>query len=128
MTAAYSGVLTRSDAVLRILEVLDAEESGPVERLLLEGMAYMTQQSGYDSKHCRVLRAFDGDDWRSGLYKSIAYLQQMDRVKHSAGHYALTDLGEERLGEIDTPPELDADNEETVIRSLAQFVREGLSI
>lgn len=127
MTATYSGVLTRSDAVLRILEVLDSQ-STPVERLLLEGMAYMTQQSGYDNKDCRVLRAFDGDDWRLGLHESIAYLQQMDRVKHSAGHYALTDLGEDRLSAIDPPPELDASNEEDVIRSLAQFVREGLSL
>ena len=128
MTATYHGVLTRSDAVLRILQVLDAKESAPVERLLLEGMAYMTQQSGYDDKNCRVLRAFDDDASRLGLHESIAYLQQMDRVKHAAGCYVLTDLGGQRLEAIDLPPELDTDNEETVIRSLAQFVRRGLSL
>ena len=125
-TAIRSAVLTRSDAVLRILEVLDAEEASPVERLLLEGMAYMAQQPGYDNKDCRVLRAFDSDDWRLDLHESMAYLQQMDRVMHSAGSYSLTIQGQDRLRAIDTPPGLDCSKEETEIQSLAQFVREGL--
>lgn len=126
--SAVVGLLTRSDAVLRILDVLDSSGSPSAPRLLLEGMAYMAQQPGYDTQPCRVLRAFDGDDWRLGLHGSLAYLLQMDRASHVSGRWSLSDLGRQRLAEIETPAGLDQRQEAEDILRLARFVREGLGV
>lgn len=128
MTAVRTEALTRSDAVLRILEVLDTARPGPVERLVLEGMAYMAQQPDYERKDCRVLRAFDSDEWRPDLHDSMAYLQQMGRVQHHAGSYSLTARGQERLQAIDDPPGLDRQNEVEELQTLAHYVRTGLGL
>ena len=127
-TATATVNLSRSDAILRILEVLESADAPPVQRLLLEGMAFVAQQPTFDEKQCRVLRSFDSEEWLLDFHESLAYLQQMGRIKRTAGEYFLTRRGHEQLENLDESPRLDLQHESQQIQDLAQRVRSGLGL
>lgn len=128
MTEAPPASLARSDAILRLLEAITASTEAPVQRLLLEGIAYMAQQPPYAESNCRVLRAFNSEEWLLDFHESLAYLQQMGRVKRVDGRYTLASKGEKRLAEINDVSGVDLNDEASKIVGIANKVRIGLRL
>ena len=75
-----------------------------------------------------MLRAFDSQEWLLDFHKSLAYLQQMDRVERVNGRYTMTVEGRRRLEEINDAPELGIAYEAQQIRDMAERVRTGLDL
>ena len=88
----------------------------------------MAQQPSYSSADCRVLRAFDSEEWLLDFHESLAYLRQMGRIERTNGHYTLTTAGENRLHGIGDLPESGLEYEAQQIRRIAQEVRTGLGL
>ena len=90
--------LSRSDAILRIMEII----GGTAERFDLEGMAYLATQPSYAREDCRILRAFDhnADEWMAELHDDISSLQSGREIELVGGRYCLTSAGYRRLAEI----------------------------
>ena len=88
----------------------------------------MAQQPSYSAAECRVLRAFDSEEWLLNFHESLAYLRQMGRIERINGYYTLTPEGKERLRAIGDLPESGLENEALQIRNIAQEVRTGLGL
>ena len=88
----------------------------------------MAMQPSYNQERCRVLRAFDSEEWLLDFHESLAYLQQMGRIERINGYYTLTPEGRERLQAIGDLPESDLQYEARQIRNIAQEVRSGLGL
>ena len=102
--------------------------SNSVERLILEGIAYIATQPPYSEADCRVLRAFHSEDWLLNFHESLAYLQEMGRVELIAGKYALTQAGKDRLCSIAAPPELNVQSETQQIYTISEDVSKRLGL
>ena len=122
-TVTYNGALTRSDAILRILEALSSTNSRSEERLILEGIAYIAQQPSHREIKCRVLRAFDSEGWLLDFHESLAYLQETRRVELTGGRYALTEAGRRDVAGIGEPAEWNLQAETEQIRKISDMVR-----
>lgn len=120
--------LSRSDAILCLLDAVTSPDSSPVQRLLLEGIVCMAQQPSYAEKECRVLRAFDSEEWLLDFHESLAYLQQMGRIRRVHGKYELASEGKEHLATINHEAGLDLDQEASEINCIADKVRTGFGL
>lgn len=130
MTTTTEAVLplSRSDAILRVMQILCLSESRAVERILLEGIVFMAQRPTYAERRCRVLQAFNSENWLLDFHESLAYLQQMGQVQKTAGEYHLTELGSEQLSTLAELSDIDMGNESKQIHQLASRVRVGLGL
>ena len=128
MTDNHPSVLARSDAILRTLDAISSKNSSCVERLILEGIAYIAQQDPYRQAECRVLRAFDSQDRLLDFHESLAYLQEMGRVELIGGQYALTSSGQNRLDTIGPPSTRTKEDETDRIHKISETVRTGLDL
>ena len=114
--------LRQSDATMLILYAV-CQDSKPVPRLLVEGIASIARSPLCKDSGSRILDVFITGVWYRRLYESLAHLDTNRCIRPITEGYVITSAGEERVRGIPH-----SEDELSYIRQIAETVCRKLSI
>lgn len=120
---------SRSDAVLRIIDVLESQ-GVRTSQPLLEGIAYLAKRPDYQQLNCRAITALQVDEscqnWALELRTALLSLSDSESVRVADGCYSLTRQGKQRAAELRTADSESFRDEDAYITVMMMQVREVL--